>query len=292
MKKIRDYPKVYNLGHRGVQDLFKDPVSVEEKVDGSQFSFGIIDGELSCKSHHQQINMDEPPKMFKKAIETVRNLEPRLYLGWIYRCEYLEKPKHNVLCYDRVPDQNLVIFDIEKGESDFLTVEQRNIEASRLGLEAVEVFFEGILEDYSTVVEFLGKLSMLGGQQIEGLVFKNHNRFGIDGKILVGKHVSESFKERHGQSFKTQGKNPQQEIGESLNTEARWEKAIQHLREQELLTDSPKDIGPLLKEIQLDIQEECADEIKELLFKAYWIVISKIATNGFPQWYKDRLAKQ
>ena len=274
--------------------LFEEEVSVEEKIDGSQFSFGVIEGELLCKSHKQMINMDEPNKMFVKAVETVRALYDDLLLkeNWIYRCEYLQKPKHNVLAYDRVPERNLIIFDIEQGESDFLSVAERNEEAALLGLETVKVFFIGLLVDYNTMTEYLGKISALGGQQIEGLVFKNRHRFGVDGKILVGKHVSESFRERHGHGFRQAGKGFIEKIGESYCCEARWVKAIQSLREQELLTDSPKDIGPLLRAINEDIHVECSDEIKEALFKAYWKTIAKMATSGFPQFYKDLLAKQ
>lgn len=32
------YPSIYALGHRALGELFLDPVVVEEKVDGSQFS--------------------------------------------------------------------------------------------------------------------------------------------------------------------------------------------------------------------------------------------------------------
>lgn len=42
MGAIASYPQVFNLGHRAVADLFLDPVTVQEKVDGSQISFGIM----------------------------------------------------------------------------------------------------------------------------------------------------------------------------------------------------------------------------------------------------------
>ena len=72
---VTSYPKVYQLGHRAIKDLFLDEISVEEKIDGSQFSFQVIeiDNEawatvLKCRSHHQQINLDEVPKMFEDAV--------------------------------------------------------------------------------------------------------------------------------------------------------------------------------------------------------------------------------
>lgn len=74
---IRSYPKVYNLGHKAIVELFDDEVTVEEKIDGSQFSFGLVKGEdnkykLQCRSHHQIIDMSNVPKMFGKAVETAR----------------------------------------------------------------------------------------------------------------------------------------------------------------------------------------------------------------------------
>jgi len=48
--RLNSYPKVYNLGHAAIVHLFDEPVTVEEKVDGSQFSFALIDGELSARS--------------------------------------------------------------------------------------------------------------------------------------------------------------------------------------------------------------------------------------------------
>jgi len=294
---ISSYPKVYNLGHWAIKELFEDGISVEEKIDGSQFSFGLMKTEggryeLQCCSHHQQIDMDNIPKMFRKAVETAKILTPKLMLDWIYRCEYLEKPNHNVLAYDRVPIHNLIIFDIERGEQDFLSVEERAAGAIGIGLESVPVFYTGKLTSYEEMLSLLKTISCLGGQQIEGLVFKNHHRFGIDKKILIGKHVRESFKEQHQREFKAQGKHIVQKIGESLCTEARWLKSIQHLKEQGKLSNSPKDIGPLLKEISTDVFIECADEIKEALFNAYWKMICKITTKGFPQWYKEQLAKK
>ena len=297
---IDSYCKVYQLGHRAIKDLFLDEISVEEKIDGSQFSFQVIeiDNEvwanvLKCRSHHQQINLDEVPKMFEEAVQTARNLMPTLHIGWTYCCEYLSEPKHNVLAYDRVPKGNLIIFDIERGLQDFLSPEERDIEAARIGLESVPTYFKGKLHKYEDAMGFLETTSVLGGQQVEGLVFKNHHRFSEqDGKILVGKFVRDSFKELHNKEYKTQSKHIAEQIGESLNTEARWLKSIQHLRDQDLITDSPKDIGPLLKAINEDVLEECVEDIKERLLKYHWKTICKTMTRGFPSFYKDLLAKR
>jgi len=37
--RLNSYPSIYNLGHHAIATLLDAPVLVEEKVDGSQFSF-------------------------------------------------------------------------------------------------------------------------------------------------------------------------------------------------------------------------------------------------------------
>ena len=74
---ISSYPSIYNLGHKAIVDLLNHPVIVEEKVDGSQFSFRKgLDGEVSCRSKGAQLNMLAPEKMFARAVATVNELAP------------------------------------------------------------------------------------------------------------------------------------------------------------------------------------------------------------------------
>ena len=53
-------------------------------------------------------------KMFDKGAFTALRLfnEGLLAPGVTYYGEYLQKPKHNTLCYDRVPKDNIIIFDV------------------------------------------------------------------------------------------------------------------------------------------------------------------------------------
>ena len=142
---IRSYPKVYAVGHAAIRDLFTGPVVVEEKVDGSQFSFGVIDGELQARSKNHQLVLDAPEKMFTKAIETIRELEPLLTPGWVYRCEYLQRPRHNVLPYGRVPEKHLIVYDVMIGLEDYLPPAEKRREAKRIGLECVPVLYQGVI---------------------------------------------------------------------------------------------------------------------------------------------------
>lgn len=287
------YPSIFAIGHRALAELLLDPVIVEEKVDGSQFSFGLFDGELKARSKGAVLNIDAPEKMFTRAVNTIRELP--LQDGWTYRAEYLQKPKHNTLAYERIPDKHLILFDVNTGHEEYMPYAEKSAEAVRLGLEVVPLMFEGMVESAQQFRDMLDTVSALGGQKIEGIVVKNYARFGPDKKALMGKFVSEAFKEIHGKDWKE--RNPGkldvvQALIESYRTPARWNKAIQHLREAGNLDGSPRDIGNLIKEVQADIQKECAEEIAEKLYQWALPQIRRGVTAGLPEWYKDELLKQ
>lgn len=289
---IGSYSKVYNVGHRAVLDVFKEEVLVEEKIDGSQFSFGLIGGKLQCRSRNQQIDLDIPAGMFVKAVETVKKLD--LTPGYIYRGEYLSKPKHNTVAYSRVPKDYIIIYDIDiDGGQNYLSYEEKRKEVERIGLEIVPLLFEGKVESLEDFNRFLETDSILGGSKIEGMVFKNYNRFNPDGKTLMAKHVSEKFKEANDKSWKkTRDKNIIQEMIDSYKTEARWNKAIQHLAEDGKLEYIPRDIGNLIKELQADFIEECREEIMARFWKIYQKRFCSSVVRGFPEYYKEYLIKR
>lgn len=293
MNNINSYPSVMQIGHKMIAEIFNGDVLVEEKVDGSQFSFGIIGGELVCRSKGKQQLLDAPDKMFERAISIIRELDLRP--DWVYRAEYLEKPKHNTLSYSRIPRSHLIIFDIQTGVETYLDPIAKAQEAARVGLECVPVMFQGKVADFEMFKSFLSRESILGGCKIEGVVVKNYGLFTAEKKVAMGKYVSEDFKEVHGNDWKQRNPNTKDFetiLVEKYRTDARWKKAVQHLRENGTLDGSPKDIGLLIQEVPQDILKECEQQIKDDLFKHFWPRISRAVTRGLPEWYKDELAKQ
>lgn len=283
---IRSYSQIFNLGHKALERLFDGPVVVQEKVDGSQFSFGFFNGNVRFRSKTQEIDTAYPPKLFDKGLEAVLSRADQLQPGWVYRGEYLRTPRHNRLEYERVPSGHVILFDIDKGDQDYCDPALVTAEAERLGFETVPCLHTGVIGNATEVSALLSRTSVLGKASIEGVVVKNYSQFNVDSKVLMGKFVSESFREtKLHPSFVGQG-DVVEKLVSRLATEARFAKAVQHLREAGTLQNALQDIGPLLVELERDVRAEEEDRIKIALFQNYWPKIKRGLVKGFPEWYK------
>jgi hypothetical protein len=289
---VPSYPKVYALGHRAIVDLLKDDVVVQEKYDGSQISWLWRDGNLLVRSRGkmQYGSHEETDSLFEGAIEYLKTLTP--VEGLTFRGEWFASAKHNTLAYGRRPKNGIVLFDVEEGEQGFVAPAKVSQFADAMGLEEVHTFLVGNHVTREVILELLDTTSSLSGPLVEGIVIKNYNRFAPDGKALMGKFVSEKFKEKHDKEWKANKvshKDIVQIIIESLNTEARWEKAIQHLKERGEYDGSPRDIGPLMKEVKKDTIEEEKEWIAEKLLGWALPNVTRSLGRGLPEWYKEKL---
>ncbi len=301
MSKIHSYPKIFAVGSDYISDLFKGVVEITEKIDGSQFSFGVTkDSEIVMRSKGKELYFDDYAKMFKIAVDWVdKNQEKIKGLGKdiYFCCEFLGKPGHNILKYERVPKNNLIVFGVRIGESFIKSYKELKKWADKLDLETVPLLYEGEVKTLEELKKFLEMDSILGNEKVEGFVVKNYLSPCIIGNLVFpsfGKYVREDFKERHAKDWgaKFSGKHKLQEFIDSFRTEARWKKAIQHLREAGKLVNEPKDIGILLKEIERDLFDEEELNIKKELFKLFKNQIARKAKAGFPEYYKECLAKR
>jgi len=203
---FRHYPEIHNLGHPQVADLFLDEVLIEEKIDGSQFNWGVDEeGKPWFRSKGSDLYLETSDKLFKPAINKVLEIVHLLKPGLFYRGETLYRPKHNTLAYNRIPKGNIILFDIDDGNGNFWGWEEKRWVAEELGIEVVPLFCRAkVLKPLDLVKELLLRESVLGGTTVEGVVFKNYKRFGKDDKPLFGKFVSEKFKEKHKVSWKNE----------------------------------------------------------------------------------------
>jgi hypothetical protein len=303
MVQVPSYSKVLTLGALGTEQALSGTVVMEEKVDGSQFAWGIDEnGEIGCRSHHQQIVMDAAG-MFAEAADHVCQMETRLKADWDYYerrpiwfyCEYLRKPRQNTLSYNRIPKNHLVLFDVKHG-NEWVAPGELCYWADAYEIDTIPMFWWGEGASLDTVKSWLTRESYLGGPIVEGVVVKNYEQLiAIGGTTypLFCKLVNEAFKERNAKEWKQNGnKNRLQELMESYCTQARWQKAVQRLEEQGQLEHSPRDIGALMRAVGTDLLEEEGETIKAELFKLFWKDIVRTAQYGLAEWYKAQLAER
>src|SRR3990167_2954205 len=261
MRHLSAPQSIYQIGHKAVSGILDGPAVVEEKIDGSFFSFSICEGEVHCRSKGATLNVLAPEKMFAAGIETVKEIAPLLKEGWQYRVEYQAKPHHNALTYSRIPNKHIIIFDILTGEEEYLPYGAKAQEAGRLGLETVHLLHVGPVPNLDVFRTMLETESILGGQKIEGVVIKRYDLFGLDKKALFAKYVSEAFREVHA---------------------AAWKQA----------NPGQGDIIQILIATQEDIEKECREEILDDVWKWLWPKIRRGVVSRLPEWLKDQLLQE
>lgn len=299
---IKSYgkPKNYSARTKELSKLHTNEVELQEKIDGSQISwFKTEEGTLIVRSKGSHLSQISCPDQFRPAYTHLESVKDKIIPGIIFRGEALKTQRHNHLNYERTPKGHIVLYDAEVfGEDKYLSHADLEANAKAMDIDVTqhlgklkpgEVFSEEMFKSiYSSVI------SVLGGK-IEGVVLKNYSERDADGKLLMAKWVADEFREveRKGQKHERSTQVPPVvELSERYRTEARWRKAIQHLKDEDKLENSTKDIGKLVEELKRDILEEETNNIKNELFDIYIKDILKRAVDGFAQFYKAELRKE
>lgn len=295
------HPKVIQLGK--VKDLFNGTIIVEEKIDGSQFGFGRAadDGRLVFRSKGRELFPENVDKLFGNTVAAIQargtaimdTMEPGDFLYG----EALHAPRHNTLEYERAPKGHVVLFAGTYADGTWMSRAALDGYAHLLDLEVTPILARYVdVTDADTEVlvkqlrEMIDGPSILGGKR-EGIVIKNYDQQihynGVLSPIFC-KLVSDSFKEAHNENWKP-GRDHLQDLLDGYRSEARWEKAVQHLREQGQLTDTVKDIGPLMRRIHEDVAAEEMEELGRKLAIHFMPEVKRIAGRGLPEWWKAKL---
>ena len=297
---IVKYPKIVHFDDEITERVKQGKLSIEEKIDGSQFRIFIDNGVIQCGSKSIDYNEERlPDNMFNLGIIEANDVfkGSKLKDTMIF-AEYIRKPKHNTMTYARTPKHLFIVFDVSDG-GKLLPYKDKLKFCKKHGLEVVPELWVGKGQELNMelITELLKNESVLGREQIEGLVFKNHDNiwdYGYQaGKPIILKHVREEFKERNKAGWKISHKKGFiEDLIEQLSTEARWNKSIQHLRDEGKLENSPKDLAILLPEIIKDLEQEEGERLKEEVWKFFRKEIRRGVIKGFPQYYKDMLLKE
>ena len=299
---IKRFPKIFNLGDRHLAQLFEDEVFVEVKLDGSQFIFSNVNGNLHMRSKGRVIYAESVDGMFQKGVEHIKFLHEthQISEGIEFYCEYMQKPKHNTLAYERIPQNHFMLFGAKDLKTDLMIYDREHLEclANTMSIDLVHVLYHGKIETVDQLEKYIGKQSVYGGCIEEGIVIKNYSKEVMIGSeilpLVCGKYVRQEFREKNGarQVRDYSKKGGIEFIKSKYKTEARWLKSVQSLRENGNLTESVKDIGPIMKNVNLDIIEEEKENIKDDLWNLYGKDIVRAATYGLPDWWKEQLLKK
>lgn len=302
---IESYENIEAFGKRGVYELFNKPFFLQEKIDGSQISFGVYNndleissGGLKIRSRSQAVDLNSAG-MFASAVDSIKKIQERLIPNWTYRGEFLRGPKHNVLTYGRAPIGNIVLFDIQLGDGTYTSQTNVRLEALGLGLDYAPVL--AVLAPggdlIHTVKDILANSQSVLGGPIEGVVAKRSDysfQDGFGNHIFV-KFVSDQFKEKAkrpiGKSLEAKS-GLVEELLETYAVDARFQKSVQHLQEAGKLHHDKKDLPNLIKESWEDLQVDYGSEIHDRIILQVNREFRTRLTQKLVCWYTSKLEQE
>ena len=313
--KLMRYAKVYQLGDARLSELLNGPVQVTEKLDGSQFRWQKKEGRLLMGSHRVDFDEMHPvDNLFVIGAKYLESISDRIPEGLVFFGEFLPRTRQNTITYGRAARNGFYLFDVfNPAEEPIALCPNQELGSSYLlepggwaggeelgwfsylfDVDPPHVLFEGDGKELTEkkLLELLAQQSYLGGSLQEGIVVKNYALSSPDPyhpmTMQAGKYVRRSFKEENDAAWRGQ-RDISGQLQLRFKTEARWEKAIVHAREDGKLNGNMTDIRPLLEELDRDIDEEIAPLARGMLWEHFEGGLRRGIKGGFAEWYKRKL---
>lgn len=283
----KKYHSIVRYGHRSTREVLNrgDQIIIQEKVDGANASFAVVDGELKCWSRNRELSMSNTLEGFyvwaKQNIEVDKLLEGVVYFGeWT--------AQHKVV-YEGYAKQ-FFLYDIYNLHlEEYVSFSMVRDEAKRLGLNLIPVFFEGEFESFEQLMSYVGRTELNGklGQEVsgEGIVVKNVDYRDRFGKQMFVKLVVDKFAEVQMQKAPKDPKKkftPEELKVRECITSPRVEKQLFKMIEEGLLDRDygVEDMGKILKHVSPlvaeDILKEEMDEFPYLTVKDVQTFMCKV----------------
>ncbi len=174
MAGINHLYDIYNKkGSDFTDQLFNQYVTINEKMDGSAFSFerDKETGKFKFFRRDQRnpITLIDRTlmKYYEKPIQYIESLPPsvleRIPRGWRFGLEYFASRKPVEISYDRLPKNNLILSYVHKmgdgGKIESTIQDKAKIDnwADILGVERPPIIFQGVLDEdqKSEILDFL-----------------------------------------------------------------------------------------------------------------------------------------
>jgi len=175
---VKPYPKIFSIGQVYIKDIFTEDVNISEKIDGSQMAWAKIGGQLLMRSKGAMLYKEKPEKMFKEGMDYLISIEDRIPENLIFYTEYLQKPRHNTVKYNRIPKNYFALFGvIDVSDKCYPDIE---VYANMLDIDYVPTIYEGPISNAGELFPMLERESVLGGANIEGVVVKNKGGYSVN----------------------------------------------------------------------------------------------------------------
>lgn len=259
------YPKIIAWGKDGTQDAIKGDITITEKLDGANASFGINQkGELECWSRNETLSETNNLQGFYQWVQT-RIDATQLLPNVIYYGEWLVKHK---IDYGKWHNDFYLfdIFSIDKNH--FLTREELIFFSHKNNICLVPEFYSGEFISVEHIESFVGKSEIAPKGIGEGVVVKNTSYKNSFGNVVYVKFVAPEFKER----IKLKEKRTATDLELFLQntiTKPRVEKFIFKLQDEGRLNQnlSTKDMSTILQTLGSSIVDDVLEEEMPELIK-------------------------
>ena len=280
-------------------------VIIQEKIDGSQFTICRKGNEVHYYNKHKK--KDPRGSTFRNSWLYLQGKTHFLKEHYSYHGEALRTRQSNTVAYERCPFW--VIYEIVRPDNTILTPEEMDELLKDTPFETVQILYDnggtGAVENKADIdlaaitTKLMAQIeageikSSLGGTP-EGFVLKVLNAPHKDRtKISRFKFVRKAFKEANSSKRERLPEVSDEEfiqaLGDVYNCEPRFQKAVQHLQEDDRWgTDMDKNIHPMVDELDNDLLKQDIDEIKTQLFIRFFPQISKAARVGLREFLNAR----
>ena len=272
-------------GHKTKRDWTGDNANwyIQEKVDGSQFSF-YNDGKTLRFFNRGKKKLPPYAGPFKRTANALSHLD--FPTGVVFHGEAIGSRQHNVLTYGRMPRYGFVLFGAER-DNKHLTPSELTKLAKETDLELAPIIYvnkDESVDPYEKICELMQERlqSFLGGDA-EGMVLKHLSYTNSKGEVCASKFkfVYPKFQEVH-KNKRTKHVETVDGFLEGLVTwfplQPRLSKAAFRLRDNgkiDIDSDDPetrrRNGTRVKRELRRDLEKECEQLIKDEL----WVFFSK-----------------